>query len=448
MSLTAAILGKDIYSITLQDIINYFSLEREETSVLEFKSGGTTKEDIIREIGAMLNTEGGLLIIGAPQEEKIPNTKIKIAKGNLVPTPLIQDALMSSIGSSIVPVPVGIKATSFPLNGGSVIILEIPQSDIPPHQVADKGAYYIRLEREVRAAPHGLVQALFFKRQKPQLVGDIIISDWSSENDIGIDFILKNTSDIAARQLSYSINVNGVARLMNSEKILSDYAETNGIVVIGNNWESKVFVKGIEIRHFIHCKLTYPLCMIKFTFYCDESIVKNMGGIYDTTQKTFIITVDSDNSPQSQVMQVTQEYQRLRNARFIKQITDLLGITYTKPEEKKMHATLRLININFPVSFWEFINVFDGFHGRYKGMEVAFYNSEQLYQHYSTSSQLNSLFHLPLGKIWGYDLLLDYSKYNWDHNRFIIQKMGATKFTDAGVLLENIFTPAFIEKLG
>lgn len=52
------------------DIKDFFSTRQEESSTLEFKSGEVDVTDIFKEITAFLNTEGGLLIIGAPREVK------------------------------------------------------------------------------------------------------------------------------------------------------------------------------------------------------------------------------------------------------------------------------------------------------------------------------------------------------------------------------------------
>jgi hypothetical protein len=60
------ILGKNIESITIQDLEEFFTSEQEETSILEFKSGEVQLEDVYKEIAAFLNTERGLLIVGAP----------------------------------------------------------------------------------------------------------------------------------------------------------------------------------------------------------------------------------------------------------------------------------------------------------------------------------------------------------------------------------------------
>jgi predicted HTH transcriptional regulator len=62
--------GKEAKSIEISDLQAFFSDKQYETSTVEFKSGDVEINDVFKEITAFLNTEGGLLIIGAPKETK------------------------------------------------------------------------------------------------------------------------------------------------------------------------------------------------------------------------------------------------------------------------------------------------------------------------------------------------------------------------------------------
>lgn len=83
MNLSRTIFKKDIYDLEIADLIDFFSVSQEESSVLEFKSGDVTLEHVHREVSAFLNTEGGLLILGAPIEKKVGS--IKVCQGDLRP---------------------------------------------------------------------------------------------------------------------------------------------------------------------------------------------------------------------------------------------------------------------------------------------------------------------------------------------------------------------------
>jgi hypothetical protein len=56
------IFNKKKDELTLDNLKEFFSPPQEETSVLEFKSGGVEIIDIYKEVAAFLNTEGGLLV--------------------------------------------------------------------------------------------------------------------------------------------------------------------------------------------------------------------------------------------------------------------------------------------------------------------------------------------------------------------------------------------------
>ena len=85
MSYIKKIFNKDIDNLNISDLVTFFETEQEETSVLEFKSGDVEIIDLYKEITAFLNTEGGLLIIGAPREIKktIGKTVVKTCIGEV-----------------------------------------------------------------------------------------------------------------------------------------------------------------------------------------------------------------------------------------------------------------------------------------------------------------------------------------------------------------------------
>jgi hypothetical protein len=156
--------NKELYEISQQDLEDFFSDEIQETSTLELKSGDVDVIKIYREICAFLNTEGGTLIIGAPEEveKKINGTKQKVYSGELVPSNFRnKDWLTQKIGSYVVPAPIGINIREVPVDDGKVFIIQIPKSSISPHQDSTGGKYYIRMEGEAKPAPHGIVESLF-----------------------------------------------------------------------------------------------------------------------------------------------------------------------------------------------------------------------------------------------------------------------------------------------
>lgn len=222
MELAEKIFGKDLYRITEGDLVEYFSTPREETCVLEFKSGEVKINAIFKEVCAFLNTDGGLIIIGTPKERKIARAgrfPKRICEGELIPS-VFRDKkwIESLINANIVPQPAGIRIQEIKATNGHYFIVDVPQSQNPPHQFLNDGRYYIRMEKEAKPAPHGIVESLFFKQVKTNLTAEVHIdaslTDQDVYNSIVVDF--QNFSLVPAHEVSYLI------RVLNIEAIQQD----------------------------------------------------------------------------------------------------------------------------------------------------------------------------------------------------------------------------------
>lgn len=206
------IFDKPRTELTLDDLRKFFSSPQEESSVVEFKSGGVEINDLFKEITAFLNTEGGLLIIGTPKEKTIQKgkNKIKICEGELTYSSFRnKDWLYQKIASNIVPVPTDLRIEEFLTENGNIFVIDIPQSLNPPHQSSSDGRYYLRLERDAKPAPHGIVQALFNKRKVPKLIAEIEVTNIDEFTD-AVEVVIKNKSNIPADNVSYIIDVYNV----------------------------------------------------------------------------------------------------------------------------------------------------------------------------------------------------------------------------------------------
>ncbi|MEM9895307.1 MAG: ATP-binding protein [Bacteroidota bacterium] len=221
-NLIAQLFDKPIGEISTEDIIKYFEVEREETASIEFKSGEVTIEDLFKEIAAFLNTEGGLVIVGAPRERKVTKGKKKfnVCQGELTYSSFrSKDWLFQKISTNISPVPLGFKIVELISEKGTIYLIDVPQSKIPPHQANSDGRYYLRLESEAKPAPHGLVQALFDKRRKPELSANIELHEDSlNTQELYVSF--KNVSNIPADKVGILIDI------YNVNDVESDYPFT------------------------------------------------------------------------------------------------------------------------------------------------------------------------------------------------------------------------------
>jgi hypothetical protein len=284
MSLCESIFLKGIYELSIEDLISYFDNEQEETSVLEFKSGDVGLESIYREIAAFLNTEGGLLIIGSPKEKTITTvsgTK-KVCQGALTTSKIqSQDNLLRSIASNISPAPYGIKAKEFDYQNGKVYLLEIAQSVTPPHQVSNEGKYYIRLEREAKSAPHGIVEALFYKRQKPLLDVDVRVYTLK-DNYIStfLDFTIKNESLVTAEHIGIEIKIKGVERLIDS-KSTTGKIEVNDNTIKYKEVLPHILVRGLAVTFEFEIVATTKIILVQFSYWCKDSRAELIIGTFE-----------------------------------------------------------------------------------------------------------------------------------------------------------------------
>lgn len=190
MSYSLSILGKNIFDLNYQDIEVFFQDEKEENLNLEFKSYVNLgpykeKESVIKKsVCALLNSEGGIIIWGAPVETRDTDGNTK-ASGALTPfnTTLDKDRLINIFSSTIIPMPLDIKVNFLnDGNGNFIVIIEVPKSIERPHQYNNK--YYIRLDGQTRIAPHYLIKALIQGKDFPIIRGHIRLKSIAINNGI------------------------------------------------------------------------------------------------------------------------------------------------------------------------------------------------------------------------------------------------------------------------
>lgn len=297
MSFIKSIFQKELGELSISDIENFFNDAQEETATLEFKSGRSSLEDIYGEISAFLNTEGGLLIIGAPEETATGKGKHerRTSQGKLTFSKISsQDTLMRCIASNISPAPHGIKCKQFITSEGSVFIVDVPQSLTPPHQVSNEGRYYIRLDREARSAPHGIVEALFFKRQKPNLQIEFGLRK-AIENveEIIMDFRISNDSDVTAEFVSHSIVMVGVSKINWQENMRREGTLKKNVYSYQDSMPESIFVRGISQSGEFGFLPLYENILITYSAYCKDHSVISKAVIYNIQKNDFVETYSS-----------------------------------------------------------------------------------------------------------------------------------------------------------
>lgn len=207
--------GKDLNDISYENVVDFFIVEKEESDKIEFKAfhhkfGNVKKnlEGVTRGICAFLNSNGGILIWGAPLEQKIDERSI--FQGALSPvTELIEkDSLISKISDSITPLPVNINVNIIEREGNYLYVFEIQISNYSPHQF--KNTYFARLDGQTKPAPHYLVEALFKKISYPNIEGYINLDRFGNlpngQSFLDISILMFNFSELQnAHNLTYRL---------------------------------------------------------------------------------------------------------------------------------------------------------------------------------------------------------------------------------------------------
>ena len=282
--------GKSISEISIDDIKELFNTPQTETATLEFKSGEVDIIKLYREITALHNTDGGLLILGAPREEK------KKCCGELRPSKLTRLALAQGIGTNIVPPPIGIQIHPIPYNDGNVYLIDVPKSSNPPHQY--QGCYYVRFDEESRAAPHGFVEALFNRRKLPDLRSTIkIISMPHNHRLMQLNVIIFNESVIPAKNVYYSIQVIGDTFDFDSVENFSAKTATGyGDIIIKEHWvlkkgEEPSLVRSLQYSVKIRLATSDNARYIMFIvgIWSDQNDMRHIVKTFDTVSQLFVL---------------------------------------------------------------------------------------------------------------------------------------------------------------
>ncbi len=241
--LIQSLFSKTIENLTEEDIVLFFKDPKTENDKLEFKSykdfsavkekGSKDKKDaeafknILTTICAFLNTDGGVLIWGAP-EGQLLNGKEKTFSG--VPSPVTsgfeKDQVINKIVSAINPTPNRIFFKAVPIQaGGFVYLFEVLSSDFAPHQV--NGTYYMRLDGQTKFAPHQYVDGLIRRVQTPRLRMQFNFGEIMRVGEL-VTLPFNVTIWNASRQVNeknVSFKMSSFAQILRDEELFTDLQE-------------------------------------------------------------------------------------------------------------------------------------------------------------------------------------------------------------------------------
>jgi len=191
--ISSLLFGKPISALTLQYVQGFFKGAPSESNMMEFKSfprsvaggSGKAKEEerkVLKAICAFLNSEGGVLVWGAPEEISNNGGESRSFKPELamVSTFYEREDIIGKITNRIVPSPNGILFHRLEDKGNYLYLLEVPPSEYAPHQFED--VYYMRMDGMTKAAPHHYIEALFRKVSFPNLEAYLKIENYQFED--------------------------------------------------------------------------------------------------------------------------------------------------------------------------------------------------------------------------------------------------------------------------
>lgn len=158
--------SKDLDQLTESDLVAFFSTPQKETQYIEFKSSGETNvEQVFNKtlkpaVCSFLNSEGGILIYGAPREDRRNPENPENFKLRPYPPKFLgdHDSIIRKIADGITPMPIGVRLKEVEVEAGMVAVFEIQESQSKPHQTDN--IYQIRIDGQKKPAPHYLIEAM------------------------------------------------------------------------------------------------------------------------------------------------------------------------------------------------------------------------------------------------------------------------------------------------
>ncbi|SRR5579862_23765 len=232
MKFSKLLFGKDLHDLSITDIESFFSEAKEESNILEFKSGrvrenGNIAENekaVLRTICGFLNSEGGLLIWGSPVSSNEDGKDICVGSLEAVAVHYQKDQIMAMIANRVIPSPQGISFCALPSADKFVYLFDVPRSEYSPHQFQDK--YFMRMDGQTKAAPHHYVEALFKKLSFPNLEAYLKLENYYHEYN---DRAILDCSVVFRNQTPYQNDFNLHYRVFSSHGTIvrsaDDYEE-------------------------------------------------------------------------------------------------------------------------------------------------------------------------------------------------------------------------------
>ena len=153
-----------------------------ESEVLEYKTAELTftdrdKAELVKDVTGMANSLGGLIVYGVatdPTDKTLPRRVVPIELKNV-------ETLDRVINAQIRPPIDGIRRRLVPEVNPKLLLIEVPESQNPPHQSLYDKRYYRRSGVECLPMEHDLVALKFGRRLSPAL--DLVMQPKSAPGE-------------------------------------------------------------------------------------------------------------------------------------------------------------------------------------------------------------------------------------------------------------------------
>ncbi|GAB3550449.1 AlbA family DNA-binding domain-containing protein [Spirosoma fluminis] len=265
--------GKDIDGVTPQDLENFFSIERDESLTLEFKSFVQRENDfkhkehaVLRTICAFLNSSGGLLIWGAPVTSKNKDG-LKVCVGDLSPVErrYTKDDFVSKVAQNIRPFGAPMQFKEVKISHGLfVYLIDVPESESKPHQYEDR--YFIRLDGQSKPAPHYVIDALFKQVRRPELKGYLRV--------VGFRFVFgEGYHDEHRIELKFDVTVFNESKNLNDSGVYVQIWASEGKFISSTDLPNYLFNGPLVFVQEVSPIITYGLsaqCSLDFELRSSE----------------------------------------------------------------------------------------------------------------------------------------------------------------------------------
>ncbi|MCE2617121.1 AlbA family DNA-binding domain-containing protein [Phocaeicola oris] len=199
---------------TIEDIRLLISNAVEESTEMEYKRSFADdkqkrREDIAKDISAMANANGGIIIYGLNQKE---TTKEHAIPEEIKPIPsdsMSKDQLAQIISSNISPRIKDIEITYIPYNQeGGIFVVEVPKSQTA-HQNLTNHLYHIRRNATIEIMEDFEIRDIMNRQANPPLSidGCGLYKMKSTETKDEYEFMAKITNDGYSVCQTYKLNI-------------------------------------------------------------------------------------------------------------------------------------------------------------------------------------------------------------------------------------------------